>query len=205
MSEFNNNQNNDKEQDGSTHIRYCAICHRSEQDAGHLVDMPGGLSVCPNCMQHLVDAASSVDYQKFMDQVSRGMFPDFSGFMDMLNGNSGSEGGQSASGEKTGMTENPKKDEAPAKAVGTEPDGTAAAAESSAQNPPQSAEKETPEEAKPEEHREEEHRRKPTVSFVNLGDIFGNFGGTPQPKVKKKKKQGPKPVSRRTTFRHRIF
>ncbi len=194
MSEFNNNQNNDKEQDGSTHIRYCAICHRSEQDAGHLVDMPGGLSVCPNCMQHLVDAASSVDYQKFMDQVSRGMFPDFSGFMDMLNGNSGSEGGQSASGEKTGMTENPKKDEAPAKAGGTEPDGTAAAAESSAQNPPQSAEKETPEEAKPEEHRKEEHRRKPTVSFVNLGDIFGNFGGTPQPKVKKKKKQGPKPV-----------
>ena len=192
MSEFNNNQNRDVEQDGSTHIRYCAICHRSEKDAGHLVDMPGGLSVCPNCMQHLVDAASSVDYQKFMDQVSRGMLPDFSGFMDMLNGSSGSKGTKSADGEKTAAAENPKKSEASEEADLGGKDTTAR--ETSAQNLPQNTEKETPEEPKQEEHREEEHRRKPTVSFVNLGDIFGNFGGNPQPKVKKKKKQGPKPV-----------
>ena len=86
MSDFNNNQNHDKEQDGSTHIRYCAICHRSEQDAGRLVDMPGGLSICPSCMQHMVDAASSVDYQQFMDQISKGMMPDVSDLMSLLDG-----------------------------------------------------------------------------------------------------------------------
>ena len=86
LSDFNNNQNHDKEQDGSTHIRYCAICHRSEQDAGRLVDMPGGLSICPSCMQHMVDAASSVDYQQFMDQISKGMMPDVSDLMSLLDG-----------------------------------------------------------------------------------------------------------------------
>ena len=35
--------------------------------------------------------------------------------------------------------------------------------------------------------------RGPTVSFLNLGDIFGG-GGQRQQKVKKKKKTGPKPV-----------
>ena len=146
LSDFNNNQNHDKEQDGSTHIRYCAICHRSEQDAGRLVDMPGGLSICPSCMQHMVDAASSVDYQQFMDQISKGMMPDVSDLMSL------------------------------AKAPEEKPD------------------EEKPSGEQPSGNKEEEHRRKPTVSFVNLGDIFGGFGGNPQPKVKKKKKQGPKPV-----------
>ena len=37
--------------------------------------------------------------------------------------------------------------------------------------------------------------RRPSISFLNLGDIFGGgFGGRQQPKVKKKKKDGPKPV-----------
>ena len=176
MSELNNNQNNDREQDGGTHIRYCAICHRSEQDAGHLVDMPGGLGVCPSCMQHLVDAASSIDYQKFMDQVSKGMLPDFSGFMDMISGSAGS-GNENSAPEKssTPSSENTEKEDASSEAGSR--DGS-----------------DIPKETDPSEHKEEEHRRKPTVSFVNLGDIFGNFGGGPQPKVKKKKKQGPKPV-----------
>ena len=151
MSDFNNNQNHDKEQDGSTHIRYCAICHRSEQDAGRLVDMPGGLSICPSCMQHMVDAASSVDYQQFMDQISKGMMPDVSDLMSL------------------------------AKAPEEKPDE-------------EKPDEEKPSGEQPSGNKEEEHRRKPTVSFVNLGDIFGGFGGNPQPKVKKKKKQGPKPV-----------
>ena len=37
--------------------------------------------------------------------------------------------------------------------------------------------------------------RSPSISFLNLGDLFGGgFGGRQQPKVKKKKKDGPKPV-----------
>ena len=154
MSDFNNNQNHDKEQDGSTHIRYCAICHRSEQDAGRLVDMPGGLSICPSCMQHMVDAASSVDYQQFMDQISKGMMPDVSDLMSL------------------------------AKAPEEKPDE-------------EKPDEEKPSGEQPSGNKEEEHRRKPTVSFVNLGDIFGGFGGNPQPKVKKKKKQGPKPLRKR--------
>jgi ATP-dependent Clp protease ATP-binding subunit ClpX len=37
--------------------------------------------------------------------------------------------------------------------------------------------------------------KRPSVSFLNLGDLFGGgFGGQQQPKVKKKKKTGRKPV-----------
>ena len=53
------------------------------------------------------------------------------------------------------------------------------------------------EQDEPEEDKEESSGKKgrqPSVSFLNLGDIFGSLGGQQQPKVKKKKKTGPKPV-----------
>lgn len=188
MSDFNNNQNHDKEQDGSTHIRYCAICHRSEQDAGRLVDMPGGLSICPSCMQHMVDAASSVDYQQFMDQISKGMMPDVSDLMSLLDGIPGQ------SRDNGTAPVNPAPSEQQSKSPDTGAELSEAAASGEAKAPEEKPDEEKPSGEQPSGNKEEEHRRKPTVSFVNLGDIFGGFGGNPQPTVKKKKKQGPKPV-----------
>ena len=189
MSDFNNNQNHDKEQDGSTHIRYCAICHRSEQDAGRLVDMPGGLSICPSCMQHMVDAASSVDYQQFMDQISKGMMPDVSDLMSLLDGIPGQSRDNGTAPVNPAPSE-PQQSKSP----DTGAELSEAAASGEAKAPEEKPDEEKPSGEQPSGNKEEEHRRKPTVSFVNLGDIFGGFGGNPQPKVKKKKKQGPKPV-----------
>ena len=31
--------------------KYCVICHRSSRKAGKLVDIPGGMCVCTDCLQ----------------------------------------------------------------------------------------------------------------------------------------------------------
>ena len=137
----------------NTHIRYCTVCHRSEEAAGHLVNMPGGLSVCPNCMQRMFDAAGSEEFQRFMRELM---------------------GEGTADPSNSGMPLQPLKD----RPSNTEAD---------------------PEEGEDTEEKESSSdstgkRKGPTVSFVNLGDIFGGGGFGRQPKVKKKKKVGPKPV-----------
>lgn len=180
------------EQDNTTHIRYCAICHRSDKDAGHLVDMPGGLSICPDCMQKMVNMASTVDYSSFMEQLSKGQFPDLSSWM--LQGNTQEKSSQDSAANSGSA---PSADEAPLKeheehAVpvgnGQTENPLAAAEPSSAEEPSEPDESDAP---------KEKSQGHPTVSFLNLGDIFG-MGGMPgmarQPKVKKKKKEGPKPV-----------
>ncbi len=152
------------EQD-NTHIRYCAICHRSEETAGHLVDMPGGLSVCPNCMQKIINAASTVDFQSFMDELAKGKMPNPADF------------GMDISSLGTSSVQN-----------------NVQAPEASTDDPVDKEEKEEAEETEEKPAGDAGARKRPTVSFVNLGDIFGGGGLGRQPKVKKKKKTGPKPL-----------
>lgn len=166
------------EQD-NTHIRYCAICHRSEETAGHLVAMPGGLSVCPNCMQNIINAASTVDFQSFMEELAKGNLPNPAEFGVDLS----SLGTCPSSGRKA--------PESPEKEIGPETEE---------KMPADTAESGTPADAAEDSEKEDKSedegspRRRPTVSFVNLGDIFGGGGAGRQPKVKKKKKTGPKPL-----------
>ncbi len=63
---LNQNHNNDND---DTEERFCSICHRSEKDTGTLVDIPGGLHLCPDCMQKMINTASSIDYDSLMDQL----------------------------------------------------------------------------------------------------------------------------------------
>ncbi len=170
------------EQDNTTHMRYCAICHRSDKDAGHLVDMPGGLSICPDCMQRLINAASTVDYQSFMEQMSQGKLPDPSElFGSALSPESPQ---QENTHDRSGQMDENNDAVQPA---------NAAVAAGDTDQPDES---DSPDETNGAGNNGTKQHR-PTVSFVNLGDIFGG-GGMPgfgrQPKVKKKKKEGPKPV-----------
>ena len=163
-------------------MRYCAICHRSDKDAGHLVDMPGGLSICPDCMQRLINAASTVDYQSFMEQMSQGKLPDPSElFGSALSPESPQ---QENTHDRSGQMDENKDAVQPA---------NAAVAAGDTDQPDES---DSPDETNGAGNNGTKQHR-PTVSFVNLGDIFGG-GGMPgfgrQPKVKKKKKEGPKPV-----------
>ena len=57
MSEnYNDNIDNKDENDkDDEYEKYCYLCRRPESVAGKLIDMPGGISICPDCMQKTFD------------------------------------------------------------------------------------------------------------------------------------------------------
>ena len=52
MSDHIDTTNHDKgqEEDGQ-YEKVCAMCHRTESKAGKMVQLPGGLNICSDCMQ----------------------------------------------------------------------------------------------------------------------------------------------------------
>lgn len=51
-------EDNNKEKD--TTLRVCTVCNRSERAAGPLLTLPGGISICHDCMQQSIDTAVSI-------------------------------------------------------------------------------------------------------------------------------------------------
>ena len=52
-------------------LRFCMLCQRSEKDAGALLTLPGGMTVCNDCLQ------------RSMDTISQSGFPGFFGAGDL--------------------------------------------------------------------------------------------------------------------------
>lgn len=160
---------------------YCLMCGRSDKVAGKMVHMPGGIPICPDCLQKTMDAASKLDMQSLLNN------PMF------MQGNPFLKGFMTPDQNKDKETE---KQEAPA------PEEAEADADVlSSPNPVNPVSVEPAENVELSEEEDEEkpgkdgNGRGPSISFLNLGDLFGGgFGGRQQPKVKKKKKNGPKPV-----------
>ena len=164
--------NNTNGHDGSSG-EFCFMCGRSDKQAGKMVYLPGGLKVCQDCMQKTLDMASTMDFSSLMgNPFLRSMTPN-----------------------------NPGKDQEPEKKKDQ------AVTEDKTEGPVsgeivKSEEPEKPEVVQDQDDEEDEGTtqgggdgRRPSISFLNLGDLFGGgFGGRQQPKVKKKKKDGPKPV-----------
>ena len=77
MSDNNNNNNNDE------YEKVCYVCRRTESKAGRMISMPGGLYVCPDCMQKTFDAINNndIDYNELMKGIpnmpNMGMFGGF--------------------------------------------------------------------------------------------------------------------------------
>ena len=186
---------NTKDHEGGSG-EFCLMCGRSDKQAGKMVHLPGGLTVCPDCMQKTVDAASKIDMQSLQSFLNNPMFlqnnPFLNGFMNTDPARDGSDKKteEEDSGEIIHTASSDRKTE----------EGTAGTVSvvPSASDPDE----------EPEEHEEPDHEeetgeesggsgggRRPSISFLNLGDLFGGgFGGGRQPKVKSKKKTGPKPV-----------
>ena len=170
---------------------FCLMCGRSDKQAGKMVHLPGGLTVCPDCMQKTVDAASKIDMQSLQNILNNPLFFQNNPF---LNGFTGPQGTVPPAPSAQESEDGPAKPEGTAPAVkpadgsGPEPAGT--------EVPDHEEEtEEKTEEEKDEESGESGSGRRPSISFLNLGDLFGGgFGGGRQPKVKSKKKTGPKPV-----------
>ena len=186
---------NTKDHEGGSG-EFCLMCGRSDKQAGKMVHLPGGLTVCPDCMQKTVDAASKIDMQSLQSFLNNPMFfqnnPFLNGFMNTDPARDG--------GDKKTEEEDSGEIIHTASSDRTTEEGTAGTVSvvPSASDPDE----------EPEEHEEPDHEeetgeesggsgggRRPSISFLNLGDLFGGgFGGGRQPKVKSKKKNGPKPV-----------
>ena len=170
--------NNTNGHDGSG--EFCFMCRRSEDQAGKMVYLPGGLKICQDCMQKTMDMASKMDFQSLLNN------PMFMQGNPFFQGTVPSQPGQDKEKEDKNIEEeNTKRSVEPVSAD-------------------LSKDESEPDEPEIEEESEEEDSdtsrgggdgRRPSISFLNLGDLFGGgFGGRQQPKVKKKKKDGPKPV-----------
>ena len=49
--------------------KICSVCHRPESVAGKMIDLPGGFSVCSDCMQRSYDAMKNgqIDYSQLLN------------------------------------------------------------------------------------------------------------------------------------------
>ena len=179
--------NNTNDHEGGTG-EFCLMCGRSAKQAGKMIYLPGGLTVCQDCMQKTMDMAGKMDFQSMFNNPLFMQSLQNNPFLRNMQNNGRTEpspenAGEDTSGSKKGQDETA--DAVPAKAeervkgeVVSEGDGDEQAPEE--------------EEAVPKGGGD---GRRPSISFLNLGDLFGGgFGGRQQPKVKKKKKDGPKPV-----------
>ncbi len=142
MSDKNDDRNNGTE-------KFCMVCGRSEDTVGKLIDFPGGVSICPDCLQKTIDSiptsAMTPDALRQMMQNVPAVNPQTSP--------------QTKKPEQTAVTEQTK-----------EPD----------QGEPSE---------EPEEKKNAQGNPRPSISMINLGDIFGNFElPRQQQKVKKKEK-----------------
>ncbi|MCD7818620.1 MAG: ATP-dependent Clp protease ATP-binding subunit ClpX [Lachnospiraceae bacterium] len=175
---------NNKKDDTNEYKKYCMICGRSENDAGKLLEIPGGICVCPDCVQKAFDSMhasglSQEDMQRFAEQFARIMPPGMTGG----SGNDNSGGEQSPSVSGNGSADNP------ANIPGEVVDASTEAEESSSQNS---------EDDTSSRDNDRKNFRIPTISMINLGDIFGNFGmprGQQQVKKKPKEKQPQKEIN----------
>ena len=86
VSNVTNNSANNSSSDSSRSDDYekiCYICRRTESKAGKMISMPGGLYVCPDCMQKTFDAINNndIDYNEIMKGIpnmpNMGMFEGF--------------------------------------------------------------------------------------------------------------------------------
>ena len=170
--------NNTNGHDGSG--EYCFMCRRSEEQAGKMVYLPGGLKICQDCMQKTMDMASRMDLQSLLNN------PMF------MQGNPFFQG--TAPSQPVEERETEDKNIEDQKAKRSVEQGSADLSED--ENEPEEPETgDEPDDDDSETSRSGGDGRRPSISFLNLNDLFGGgFGGSRQPKVKKKKKDGPKPV-----------
>ena len=53
--------------DSSTYEDVCFVCRRPESKTGKMFRLPGGISICPDCMQKTMDTVSQFDYQGMLN------------------------------------------------------------------------------------------------------------------------------------------
>lgn len=184
---MSNTDNHD--QNGNHQETYCISCGRPESETGKMISLPNGIHLCPDCMQKMMDFASQIDVSSFMQN---NPFSSLNPFMTG-NQNSGQNPGQSIESENTETSSSQEAPESTVASSSTSEDTTEVIEgvpidDSKEGDPESSGDKKD----KGDKNSDGKH---PTISFLNLGDLFGGGGfGPVRPQVKSKKKDGPKPV-----------
>ncbi len=190
----NNQNNNDSEYED-----VCSLCRRPESKAGSMVKLPGGFTLCSDCMQKAIDSIPmmqqwlpDIDLNEMMGSMIPGFDMSFSGnesgTPETADGIDVIEASGEDGSEKEAGTTGPDETEREAVAVNSPAAVTSGDVEASGEETadPESSEEE-PKETKTKSSR-------PQISFrmIDLSQL--GLGGMPFPqqqKVKKKKEKTP--------------
>ena len=63
---------NDRENDNKHVTEYCLMCRRPDTSAGKMIHLPGGMCVCGDCMQKMMDFAGHMDLSGLMGNPLQG-------------------------------------------------------------------------------------------------------------------------------------
>ncbi|MDE6209861.1 MAG: ATP-dependent Clp protease ATP-binding subunit ClpX [Lachnospiraceae bacterium] len=151
-----------KEYNDDEYEKICYLCRRQESKAGKMITLPGNIHVCADCMQNTMNSL-----------ISSGMMDgDIDEMQDMMNAMSIFPGmGVAVSNENKKTA---KKSDA----------SEAAEAENG-----EVIESDESEDRENEEEREKKSKRTANISFINLGEMMGDFQR--RPKIKKKSNRKP--------------
>lgn len=98
------------DEEGGHQEKVCFICHRTESKAGKMITIPGGLTVCADCMQRSFDQMNDPNIRNMlnlsnlgnlrnfpgMGMMDPGLSPDLQGNMKKEEGTKGEEAGEKA-------------------------------------------------------------------------------------------------------------
>ncbi|MCC8136522.1 MAG: ATP-dependent Clp protease ATP-binding subunit ClpX [Clostridiales bacterium] len=157
--------------DKNEYEKFCMFCGRSEDTAGKMIEIPGGICVCRDCIQKAFDTLSSTglsqaDAQRMAEQFVKDAASSVSGGGDEnKNENKNENENAGGSSENADLTVD---------------DGNAETADENTG-------------AEDENSTDDSGRRNfhiPSISLINLGDLFGNFGmPRAQQQIRKKPKE----------------
>ena len=163
MTDNNQNINDDE------YEKICFVCRRPESKTGKQVTMPGGITICPDCMQRTFDAIEH-------NGLNGGMDLNDVALNSLLFGNSNNSGRSTNSTKETSDT-------ASNESSNTENNENTASGNTDVVNGGEDKEKE--DKGPDRNGLNNIEGRLPNIRFVNLADLQGDFRG--QKKLKKRK------------------
>lgn len=163
MTDNNQNINDDE------YEKICFVCRRPESKTGKQVTMPGGITICPDCMQRTFDAIEH-------NGLNGGMDLNDVALNSLLFGNSNNSGRSTNSTKETSDT-------ASNESSNTENNENTSSENTDVVNGGEDKEKE--DKGPDRNGLNNIEGRLPNIRFVNLADLQGDFRG--QKKLKKRK------------------
>lgn len=163
MTDNNQNINDDE------YEKICFVCRRPESKTGKQVTMPGGITICPDCMQRTFDAIEH-------NSLNGGMDLNDVALNSLIFGNSNNSGGGTNSTKETSNT-------ASNESSNTENNENTSYENTDVVNGGEDKEKE--DKGPDRNGLNNIEGRLPNIRFVNLADLQGDFRG--QKKLKKRK------------------